>query len=117
MNRIKPIFGIAVFLGIMYLIWELVPPYFHQYQFQDYVDQHAKEVTYEYNKTEDQVRAEIMKEAREDSIPITPEQIQVTKSPTNCTIAVNYTVHVDLPFFPQDIHFVAASKNASVYSK
>ena len=87
MNRIKPIFGIAVFLGIMYLIWELVPPYFHQYQFQDYVDQHAKEV------------------------------IQVTKSTSSCTIAVNYTVHVDLPFFPQDIHFVAASKNASVYSK
>ena len=117
MKNIKPFIGIAVFLSILYLIWELAPPYFHQYQFQDYVDQRAKEATYEYNKTEDQVRSEVMKEAKEDSIPITPDMILVTKSTSNCTIAVNYTVHVDLPFFPQDLHFVAASKNASVFSK
>ena len=117
MNNIKPFIGVAVFLGILYLIWELAPPYFHQYQFQDFVDQRAKEATYEYNKSEDQVRAEVMKEAKEDSIPITPDMIQVAKSPTYCTINVSYTVHVDLPFFPQDLHFVAASKNASVYSK
>jgi len=116
-KNIKPIIGIGVFLTVVYLCWMLVPPFFHQYQFNDFVDQKAKECTYAYNKTEDGVRQEVFREAREDSIPISQDQIKVEKSATDCKIAVAYTVHVDIPFFPQDFHFVAASQNANFLTK
>jgi len=117
MQTFKSFFGLGVFVLAVYLTWELLPPFFHNYQFQDYVQQAAKECTYAYNKTEDQVRTDVFKEAREDSIPITADQIQISKSGTSCSIGLNYTVHVDLPFFPQDFHFTASSANTSILQK
>jgi hypothetical protein len=110
MSTIKPIFGIAVFLVVVYLIWNLVPPFFHNYEFQDYVETEARDSTYT-NQTADEVKALVLKEARNDNIPITPEQITVVKEPNNVSINAHYSVHVDLPFFPQDFQFSASSKN------
>jgi hypothetical protein len=117
MNNIKPFFGIGVLLVILYLCYELVPPFYHNFVFQDWVDQKAKEATYEYNKSEEQIRDEVFKEAQQDSIPITSDQIQVTKNGQMCSIGVAYKVHVDLPFFPQDFQFTAASQNSSIYRR
>jgi hypothetical protein len=115
MSTLKPIFGVAVFAACVYLIWMLVPPFFHNWQFQDFVEQSAKENTYAYNRSEDQVRQIVFKEAQSDNIPLTsPDQIQVTKTGTTCSISVQYTVHVDLPIFPQDFHFTAASANKNI---
>lgn len=115
MSTIKPWIGLGVFAVVVYLIYMLVPPFFHNYQFQDFIDQAAKENTYAYDKNEDQIRQQVFKEAQEDSIPITMDQIQVSKQSKSCSISVTYTVHVNLPGFPQDFHFVAASKNNSIY--
>src|SRR5690349_20107012 len=115
MNTIKPFVGFAGFALVVYLIYMLVPPFFHNYQFQDYIEQSAKENTYAYNKSEDQIRQAVFKEAQDDSIPITADQIQVNKGNQTCSISVNYTVHVDLPLFPQDFHFSASSSNKLIY--
>jgi hypothetical protein len=117
MQNAKPLFGIGVLLVIIYLCIMLVPPFYHNFVFQDWVDQKAKEATYEYNKNEDQIRQEVFKEAQADNIPITAEQIQVTKNGNVCAIGVQYNVHVDLPIFPQDFHFIAASQNSSIYAR
>ncbi|HEV2112663.1 MAG TPA: hypothetical protein VGR50_00865 [Terriglobales bacterium] len=110
MSAVKPILGVALFLVVMYLIWNLLPPFFHNWQFEDYVETEARDSTYT-NQTADDVKALVLKEARNDSIPITAEQINVIKEPNTVSITANYSVHVDLPFFPQDFQFNVSSKN------
>ena len=110
MSGVKPILGAAIFLVVVYLIWMLAPPFFHNWQFEDYVENEARDSTYT-NQTADDVKALVIKEAHGDNIPLTPEQVNVTKDPNNVSINVNYSVHVDLPFFPQDFHFNVSSKN------
>jgi hypothetical protein len=114
MNTIKPVIGIAFLLFLVYLASQLVPPFYHNYVFSDWVDEKAKEYTYAYAKDEDQIRQEVYKEAQKDGIPVTADQIQVEKTGTSCSIGMQYVVHVDLPIFPQDFHFVAASSNSSI---
>ena len=110
MSSVKPILGVAIFLVVMYLIWNLAPPFFHNYQFQDFVETQARNSTYT-NQTAEDIKALVLKEAHNDSIPITPEQVMVARDPNNVSINVNYSVHVDLPFFPQDFNFNVSSKN------
>lgn len=117
MNSVKPFIGLAVLLVVIYLCYELVPPFYHNYVFQDWVDQKAKESTYAYLKNEDQVRQEVFHEAQLEEIPITADQIQVQKTATACSIAIDYNVHVDLPFFPQDLHFNASSANTNIVTR
>jgi len=95
---------------MVYLMWNLVPPFFHNYEFQDYVENEARDSTYT-NQSADDVRALVLKEAHNDSVPLTADQINVTKDSNNVSISANYTVHVDLPWYPQDLHFNVSSKN------
>ena len=113
MKHLKPFIGIGIFFLVVYLVWQLAPPFFHNYQFQSDVDDAAKQATYSA-KTEDDVRADVFKQAQSDSIPITQDQIQVTKTGTSCSIGVAYTVHVELPVLPQDFHFNVTSQNKNI---
>ena len=95
---------------LLYLGYMLVPPYFHNYQFEDAVVTEAKFASYN-QKTEEQIRDNIMAKARESGVEITREQIKVQKSPTEASIQVDYVVHVDIPFHPVDLEFHPSSKN------
>ena len=55
MGTIKMVLGIAVMVATVYLIAELAPPYFANYQFQDSIETEAKLGTYS-TKSEDNIR-------------------------------------------------------------
>jgi hypothetical protein len=117
MSQIKPFLGIGFLIVILYASYMLVPPFYHNYVFQDWVDQKAKESTYAYNKNEDTIKQEVFHEAQLEEIPVNLDQIQVNKTGMSCSIAVTYDVHVDLPVFPQDFHFTAASQNSNIVAR
>ena len=82
MSQIKPILGLAVVVIVFYVAWNMIPPYFHNYEFQDYVENEARDSTYT-NQTADDVKALVLKEARKDEIPINAEQINIVKNPND----------------------------------
>ncbi len=102
--------GFATIGVMLYLSYMLVPPYFHNYQFEDAIVTEAKFASYS-QKSEEQIRDDIMAKARESGVDITREQIKVVKTPTEASIEVNYVVHVDIPFHPVDLTFNPSSKN------
>ncbi len=110
MKYFKPFLGVAIVLIFIYLCVEFLPPFFKNYQFQDFLDEEARRTSYT-NMSEDAIRGEILKEARNDELPVSAEQIHVTRAVTMVQISVDYTVHIDLLFFPQDLHFTPASSN------
>jgi hypothetical protein len=118
MGRIKLLLGIAV-LGVLVVAGvQIIPPYFTNYQFEDAINTEAVNATYS-TKTEDDVRAIVLKRAQEMDIPITSEQIKVHRVGGQGTgtlvIEANYTVHVNLPGYPMDLNFHAATKNKGLY--
>ncbi len=118
MGTLKAFFGIFVIAAAVYVTAKLAPPYFNNYEFKDAVKDEALRDSYS-PKNEGQIRDAIFKQAQEDSIPISEDQIVVQRSGMqyNGTIVVRavYVVHVDLPGYPVDLHFDASTENKGVF--
>ena len=118
MGTIKMILGIALVVGLIGVGIAVVPPYFNNYQFEDALNTEALAATYS-SKSDDDIRGIVFKKAKEMDIPIAPEQIKVHRAGSQGTgtlaIEANYTVHVDLPGYPLDLDFHAATKNKGIY--
>lgn len=118
MGSIKMIFGIAVMVVTVYVCAELIPPYFSNYQFEDAIKNEATVSTYS-TKSEDAIRDTIFKQAQQLEIPVTKEQIKVHRQGPqgagSLLIETDYTIHVDMPGYPMDIHFTPSTKNRGAF--
>jgi hypothetical protein len=118
MGTIKLGLGMFMIVAAIYLGIELVPVYYDNYQFQDIVKTEATLETYT-SKPEDAIRDSLYKKAQSLDIPLTKEQIKVQRHGTmgtgSLTISAPYTVHMDLPGYPVDLHFDASTDNKSPF--
>ena len=114
MKRVKALLGLLLVVVGFYLAWELLPPYFANYQLQDALENEARLDSYNPNKTDADIKASIVKEARDLDIRLRPEDIQISRDGPNLAISTTYTVHVDLPGFPLDLKFSPATKNKRI---
>ena len=112
MEKLSPFIGVAIVGIVIYLGIKIAPPFINDWQFQDYIDGEARLDTYN-NKSEQDIRKDVMKSARENDIPITDEKLVVQRGNGSVTISTKYTVHVDLPGYPIDFNFNPASKNTN----
>jgi|SRR5438067_4419656 len=112
MPRLKSLFGVLVVAAAFYLLWKIMPPYVQAYQFQEELQTIARNNEYsllDENGIRDQVKAKIV----EIGVPVNPEAVVIQKGGGDCTIGVNYTVHVDAMVHPFDMNFHPATKNGS----
>jgi len=118
MGTIKMVLGIGVMVATVYLIAQLAPPYFANYQFQDAIRNEATLNTYN-TKPEEAIRDTIYKKAQDLDILLTKEQIKVKRTGPlgsgSLVIDAEYTVHIDLPAYPLDLQFEAATTNKGVF--
>ena len=118
MGTIKLVLTLALLAIGVYVGAEVIPPYFANYQFQDAIDTEARLATYS-TKTEDSMRDSIFKQAQNLEIPVTRDDIKVQRTGSQGSgsvfIETDYTVHVDLPGYPLDLHFHPATKNKGVF--
>jgi len=118
MGTLKAILGVGVFVVLIVVGIQLIPPYFENYQFEDELNNQALAATYSA-KTDEDVRAVVYKKAQELEIPVTPEQIKVHRVGTlgtgTLSIEATYTVRVNLPGYPLDLDFHASTKNKGIY--
>ena len=112
MKTLKLLFTFGLVAVLIYCGWQVVPPFFYNYQFQDAVDNEARIDSYTNSRTEDDIRNSVMKKAEDLEIPLAANQVQVQRLPNNVIyIEANYSVHVNLPGYPLDLQFKAMSKN------
>jgi len=118
MGTVKLVLGIAVIVAVVIVGIAIIPPYFNNYQFEDAINSEALAATYS-TKSEEDIRGLVYKRAKEMDIPIKPEQIKIQRVGSQGTgtlaIEANYTVRVDLPGYPMDLQFHAATKNKGIY--
>jgi hypothetical protein len=108
--NIKALLGLALVVGAGYLAFMFMPPYFANFQFTDDVQSIAKFAAVN-TRSEDDLRAEVMKKAREYELPIKPEQLKVNRTDRAVNISVDYVVVVNLVGDKQvPLNFHVASK-------
>ncbi len=113
MGKLKAFLALAIIFGGGYLCWELVPPYFHRYEFQDELDDIARRNTYT-RKTDEDLRALVMEKAKSMDIPLKEDQITITRTGDGLAISAQYRIHVDIPLHPVDLDFTAVSMNKRI---
>ena len=99
---------------MFYVGWNLIPPYFHDYSFRDDLDEIARRNTYMTQKTDDDLREMVIKQAASESISLKEDQITITRTGDGLGITVHYKVHVDMLVHPMDLEFTTNSLNKRI---
>ncbi len=113
MKQLRSLFGVAVVVVAMYLAWKVMPAYYANYQFQEFVESQARIESYGQH-SEPEIAEIYAKKAAEFDIPLTASQIHVQRMGTELTVDSQYDVHIDVPIHPFDLHFTASTKNRRI---
>jgi hypothetical protein len=113
MGKLKALIGLLIVVGGFYVAWNMIPPYFNNYQFQDTLDEIARRNSYT-TATEDDVKKIVITKAADDNIPLKENQVSVTRTSNGLGITVKYRIHVDMIVHPVDLDFIANSINKRI---
>jgi hypothetical protein len=113
MKELKSIFGVLLLLVGGFVLFKVLPAYWGNYKLGRLLDDQSIAYTYTSNSP-DQIATAISEKAQAIDVPLSPEQVTVHRTPGDLSIAVDYTVHVDLPIYPLDLNFHSATKNHNV---
>jgi hypothetical protein len=113
MKQLKSLFGLVVVVVAIYLLWKVMPAYYTNFEYQDYVESQARIESYGTH-TEPEIAEIYAKKAADLDIPLTASQIHVQHLGNDLTISAEYDVHIDVPIHPFDLHFKAETKNKRI---
>ena len=105
--------GLVVILGAFYIAWNMVPPYFNNYQFQDGLDDIARKSSY-IAATDDDIKKAVIAKAETEDIKLKEDQIVVSRVRDMLGISVKYRIHVEMLVHPVDLDFTAKSLNKRI---
>ena len=92
-------------LGVLALLAaQMAPPYFHNLEFQRFLETASAESNTQAQE-EDAVRAAALNKAALLGLPVRFDNVKVTPAGEHFAIQVNYVVRVDLPLYTVDLHF------------
>ena len=115
MGTVKLLGGFLAIILVVYSCFQIAPPLLANYSFQDDLRTLALMDSGNLQKTEDDIRSDVMRKVREHELPIEAKQITVqrinTPGMSAVYVAADYTVTVNLPGYSFDMHFTPDSGN------
>jgi uncharacterized protein DUF4845 len=112
-GRLKAIFWTLVIATFLYVCFKVVPTLVNEFQFIDGMQTLARFATMS-RQTPEQIRTAVLKEAQNDDIPVTAQDIKVTAVNGNVRINVDYSVTIDLVVYQWTLNFHPAISNDSL---
>jgi hypothetical protein len=113
MGKIKGLIGLLLVAAGFYVAWNMIPPYFNNYQLQDTLDDIARRHSYTAT-SEDDIKKIVISKAQENNIKLRDDQVVVQRTYSGLGISVKYHIHVDMIFYPVDLDFTANSMNKRI---
>ncbi len=115
MGTIKLLVGFLAILLVVVAGFQIVPPMMANYSFTDDLRNVSLMDSGNFQKTEEDVRNDVMRRVKDQNLPIEPKQVTVQRINTPglsaLYIAADYSVTVNLPFYSFDMHFTPDSGN------
>lgn len=113
MAKLKGFIAIGVVVAAFYVAWNVIPPYFNNYQLQDALDDIARKNSYT-GLSDDEIKKTVVTKASTEDIKLREDQVIVTRTQDGLGISVKYQVHVDMVVHPVDLNFTANSLNKRI---
>jgi hypothetical protein len=114
---LKGIVGFLVIVAVVVMLFQIVPPMMNNYSFEDDLRTVALMDGSNFQKTDDDIRNDVLRKAKDEGLPIGPKQISVqhisTPGMSAVYVAADYTVTVNFPGYSFDMHFTPNSGNKS----
>ncbi|MBZ5546550.1 MAG: hypothetical protein LAO22_01125 [Acidobacteriia bacterium] len=118
MATFKLILGVGVIVAVAFLGIKILPVFFSNYEFEDFIKEEALHSTYS-TRSEDDIRNAVIKHAHDFDIDLTAKQVHVSRTGMNgngsLTIEADYSVLIDLPGYSTTVEFHPTSKNKGVF--
>ena len=118
MGTVKMILGVGMIVMLAIVGVKVIPPYFSNYEFEDFIKNEALQSTYG-TRTEEDIKDSVIKHAREYDIQLTQKQVHVVRVGTSgagsLSIEADYSVPVSLPGYSTTLEFHPSTKNKGVY--
>jgi hypothetical protein len=115
MGTIKLLFGLLAIGLVVLALFQVAPPIMGNYSFQDDLKTIALMDGTNQQKTDEDVRNDVLRKAREHELPIDPKQVTVQRLNTPglaaVYVAADYAVTINLPGYSFDLHFTPNSGN------
>jgi hypothetical protein len=115
MGTVKALGGFLAILFVILACFEVAPPLMANYSFSDDLRNVALMDGANFQKTDEDVRNDVMRKVKEQNLPIVPKQVTVqrinTPGMSALYVAADYSVTVSLPFYSFDMHFNPTSGN------
>ena len=115
MGIVKAALGFLAIAAVVIGLFQIAPPMLNNYSFQDDLKTVAMMDTANYQKTDEDIRNDVLRKAKERDIAIEPKQITVQHTGTvgmsAVYVAADYSVTVSLPGYSFDMHFTPSSGN------
>ena len=113
-GKFKTILFLLFFASVIFIGFRTVPAYVAEYQLADKMQESARFAVVT-RQNEDQIRESIYKVIQDLEIPAKKEDIKITNTNNLVTIAIDYSVPVDLWFYQTEMHFSPGSANKSLF--
>jgi hypothetical protein len=115
MGTIKLLVGFLAILFVVVAGFQVIPPMMANYSFTDDLRNVSLMDSGNLQKTDEDVRTDVMRRVKDQNLPIEPKQVTVqrinTPGMSALYIAADYSVTVKLPFYSFDMHFNPDSGN------
>lgn len=115
MGIIKAIIGFLAIAAVVVGIFQIAPPMLANYSFSDDLKTVSLMDSANLQKTDEDVRNDVLRRAKEHDLPIEAKQITVQRINTPglsaVYVAADYSVTINLPGYSFDMHFNPTSGN------
>jgi hypothetical protein len=115
MGTIKAILGFLAIILVVIALFQVAPPIMANFSFTDDLRQVAMMAGANPNKSDDDVRNDVLRKAKEHDLPISEKQVTVQRILTPGLMAVyvaaDYSVPINLPGYSFEMHFNPSSEN------
>jgi hypothetical protein len=115
MGTLKALGGFLAIILVVVACFEVAPPLMANYSFQDDLRNVALMDGANFQKTDEDVRNDVLRKAKEQNLPIDAKQVTVQRISTpgmsSVYVAADYSVTISLPGYSFDMHFNPTSGN------
>ncbi len=115
MGTIKAVVGILAVVGVVIACFQVAPPLLRNYSFQDDLRNVAMMAGANPQRTDQDIRNDVIKRALDHDIQLDPARVTVQRIGTPGApavfVAADYTETVNLPGYSFDMHFTPSSGN------
>jgi hypothetical protein len=115
MGTFKLIIGLLAIVAVVVCLFQIAPPIMSNFSFQDDLRTVALMDGTSLTKTDDDIRNDVLRKAKEHELPIDAKQVSVQRVSTpglaSVYIAADYAVTISLPGYSFDMRFSPNSGN------